>query len=398
VTDNSLMFAELPALSELGDRLATAFADAERPERARARVPIAWRPHPAWVAALVFALLATTAAAATLLVLRGSVIPAPERVNLQPPMIVKPDTARLSGVTARDPSGATLWTVRLASSQTGLICMTAGELRGGRFGITGLDGRFRALAPGFTDGCGAAGAPVVGSRVFDSQKRSQVRTVVDGYGGPQLRSAVLESSVGTRRLPVSKDGVFVGVLAGYPEDIGVRVNLGFADGKTETHTFGRSSFVAPDPAGATRIDAYSISGAASKICVRVLSAREVKPFSSGPAACGAVHGAFFFQARRLRQGDHGGRGFNTWHWNHASRTALYGWANKRKVLRVEVVGNGVMHLKPALSGAFQALFPPSVDPGALTVVVTLRNGSKERGRLQAHLVAPPGQRLPGGGP
>src|SRR2546423_799116 len=139
MTDGTSAFRDLPALADLGDRLATAFAQAERAESARRRPRHGWRLRPAVVAALLFALLAASAAAATLLVLRGSVIPAPQRVDLQPPMIVEPDTARLSGVTAADPRDHKVWTVRLARSQTGLVCLTAGELRDGHFGITGLD-------------------------------------------------------------------------------------------------------------------------------------------------------------------------------------------------------------------------------------------------------------------
>jgi hypothetical protein len=343
--------------------------------------------RPLLLTGIFFVLLAATAAAGTLLVLRGSVIPAPQKANLQPPMIVRPDTAKLSGVTAIDPTDHRTWTVRLAKSETGLTCLTAGELRGGSFGITGLDGKFRALAPGFTDGCGA---PYVGARVFDARTRRDVRTVVDGFA-PGLRHVVLDSANGTRNLDVSNTGVFVGVVAGYPEDIGIRVKLTFANGRTETHTFGRSPFVVPDVGGATRTFGYQVSGYPHTGCVRVMSAREVKPFSSSPVACGDIRKPFFFTALTLRQGTHGDHGMNTWNWQHPSRTVVYGSANKRLIKSMTLVGAGrAIRIRPALGSAFQLLFPATVDPQKLILVVTLRNGTVERAPAPAHLVPPPG--------
>jgi hypothetical protein len=342
--------------------------------------------------ALLFALLAASAAAATLLVLRGSVIPAPERENLQPPMIVKPETAKLAGVTAKDPASSRLWTVRLARSETGLVCVTAGELRDERFGITGLDGRFRQLAPGFADGCGAPGrgrAAIVGARVFDSTRRGAVRTVVDGYGGAGLKTAVVVSALGTRRLAVSDEGAFVGVFAGYPEDIGLRVDLGFANRKTETHRFGLSSFIAPDSEGAIRIETFSLSGHNHTICVRVMSARDVLPFSTGPVLCGDTHSDYFFATRQLRERQHGGRGFYKWRWKHSNRTVLYGHV-RGTVKRLTVVGSGpARRITPARNGSFQIVYPVSVKPEDLTLVVTKRDGSVERKSVFWGLVEPP---------
>jgi hypothetical protein len=375
-------FPDLPVLGELGDRLGAAFAEAER---TRPAPRVAWRWRPLLVGAILFVLLAASAAAATLLALRGAVIPAPEHIDLQPPMIVKPDTVRLSGVTAADPVDRRTWTVRLARSETGLTCLTAGELRGDRFGITGLDHRFRTLAPGFTDGCGAT---YVGARVFDSTERRAVRTVVDGYA-PGLQRVTLESTTGRRDLKVSKEGAFVGILAGYPEDIGIRVKLVFGGGKTRTHTFGRSPLVTPDPGGATRIESFVVSNRPHTGCVQVVSAREVRPFATAPSICGPMNRPYFFKAVTLREGAHGGAGVTTWHWRHPSRTVVYGSANRRRVKRITLVGAGrALRIKPIVNGAFQLLLPASVDPSGLVLVVTLQNGSVERARTQANLVAP----------
>jgi hypothetical protein len=190
---------------------------------------------------------------------------------------------------------------------------------------------------------------------------------------------------------VSKRGAFVGVIAAYPEDVGIRLTLRFADGRTETHAFGASPLVTPDPGGAMRTFGYQIAGAQNTVCIRMESAREVKPYSLSPVACGDVHQPFFFSARTLREGDHGGRGITTWYWHHPARTVVYGSANKRLVKRLALAGpHGTLSLKPTAGNAFQALLPPRVDPHTLVLVVTLRNGAVERVHAPAHLVPPPG--------
>jgi hypothetical protein len=387
-------FPDLPALDELGARLDAAFVAAEGVERehaGRQRVRLVRQLRPVLVAVLVFALLAASAAAATLLVLRGSIIPAPRTIDLQPPMIVEPGSAHLAGVTARDPVGNAAWTVRLARSQTGLVCVTAGELRDGQFGVTGLDGRFRQLAPGFTDGCGAARkgrTALVGARVFDADRRAQVRTVVSGYGGAELRGVRIASARGTRTVPVSAEGAFVAAFAGYPEDSGLRVELRFADGRTEVHRFGASSFVAADPGGALRIQTWRVAYFLHTVCIRLASARQVQPYTTSPVACGDTHSDYFFLARRMRKGEVHGNGMYGWQWHHSSRTVLFGHAHS--VRRISVVGAGpARRARIARDGSFQLVYPASVDPARLTLVVTKRDGSVERRRGRWALVEPP---------
>ncbi|HEX6712143.1 MAG TPA: hypothetical protein VF066_02115 [Thermoleophilaceae bacterium] len=385
-------FPDLPVLAELGDRLELAFAQAERAGVERPHRPrLGFALRPAVVALVLFVLLAAGAAAATLLALRGSVIPAPQKEDLQPPMTVRPETAHLSGVTARDPRNATEWTVRLARSQTGLVCVTAGELRDGRFGVTGLDGRFREMAPGFSDGCGAPGrgrAAIVGARVFDSGKRAQVRTVVDGYGGPKLRSVRIASAAGTHNAPVSGEGAFVAVYAGYPEDFALRLELRFDDGRLEMHRFGASSFITPDPDGALQIETTRISGFNHTLCVRVVSARQVKPFSRSAIACGDTHSDFFFRAQRLRTGEVHGNGMWGSEWHHSSRTVLFGHAHNARHLTVVGAGRA-RRVRLSRSGSFQLIYPASVNPERLALVVTKRDGSVERRSGQWALVPPP---------
>jgi hypothetical protein len=269
--------------------------------------------------------------------------------------------------------------------------VTAGELRNGNFGVTGLDGHFRVLAPGFADGCGAPGkgrAAVVGARVFDSPKRSQVRTVVDGYGGPALHSVRIVSAEGERSAPVSREGAFVAVYGGYPEDFGLRVELRFANGHSEIHRFGASSFITPDPGGALRIQTWRIAFFNHTLCVRLASARQVQPYTNGPVACGDTHSDFFFLAQRMRAGEEHGNGMYGWQWHHSSRTVLFGHAHN--ATRLTVVGAGrARRVRVARDGSFQVIYPASVDPVQLTLVVTKHDGSVERRSDHWGLVTPP---------
>jgi hypothetical protein len=395
-------FADLPILEELGGDLrramlaADAGTPAAAPFRNRRVSGYSWRTVA--LALLVLLALAAAAAAATLLVLRGSVIPAPAKKNLQPPMIVKPATVHLAGISAPDPAGGKTWSVRLARSETGLVCTTAGELRGKTFGVTGLDGRFRQLAPGFVDSCGAlaAGRPaVLEARVFDAARRGDVRTVVVGVAGKSLRTAELRSGGRTTRMPVSAEGAFVGVVAGYPEDVGIGTTLTFADGSRRTHVFGRDQFVSADPNGALRTESFVTSNTRNARCVRVLSARQHQPFTTGPVLCGAAAGStYYFDARRVRPGDRSRRqGIYGFSWGrHAARTLFWGVAGSR-VKRMTITGPGVRRvLRPTISGAFLAVLPATVDPRSLQVAVLISNGRVEHQRPPYNLGPVPPKR------
>jgi hypothetical protein len=391
----SAHFADLPILDELGRDLELAFAAAERTEPRRKRLRVRRRGFPSLLfAVLVFLVLAAGAASATLLALRGSVIPAPAKQDLTPPMIVRAGSVHLSGISVQDPRAARRWSLRLATSETGLICTTAGELRGKRFGITGLDGRFRTLAPGFVDGCGKprdGRAAVIEARVFDAPRRPDVRTVIVGYAGAGLRKAQLETTSGARAMPVSHEGAFIGVVVGYPEDTGFRVRLTFTGGKQASQTFGRNQFVTPDVAGALRTMAFSVSNRPNSLCTQMVSARQVRPFTAGPVICGNARGSsYLFDARTMHPGDHSRRhGIYSWDWqSHAARTIVWGLAGSR-VRRITIVGPGGRRdrVRHEAGGAFAAVYPPSVDPRRLTVVFEISNGRVER-RHAPYNVAP----------
>jgi hypothetical protein len=220
-------FADLPALDALGGDLEAAFARAEAEQRTGRREPRS--PWPGWrgarpvVLAVVLALLiATAAAAATLLVLRGSPIPAPDPRDVAPEQTPAPGTARVVDVRAEDPGGGPAWGIRLSRSRTGLLCSTVGQIVGGEFGLTGLDGRFRAIPERVVDSCGERrdnAASLVGARVFAARDDRDVRTIVSGVGGDTLRAVEVEARGRTRDVPVGEGGTFIAALAGLPEDL-----------------------------------------------------------------------------------------------------------------------------------------------------------------------------------
>ncbi|MCW2990811.1 MAG: hypothetical protein JWM73_1405, partial [Solirubrobacterales bacterium] len=155
-----------PTLQALGAEFAR-IADAER-----AGLAVRRRPRRSLLLGIAIALgLAGSAAAGTLLLLRGSVIPAPQKIDVGAVQFVVPDSIRLADQRAADPDGGAPWGLQLSRSETGLVCSTVGQVVGERFGLVGLDGRFRVYEPGVVDGCGAEqenATTLLGARVFDA--------------------------------------------------------------------------------------------------------------------------------------------------------------------------------------------------------------------------------------
>jgi hypothetical protein len=340
------------------------------------------------LAAALFVLAAGSAAGGTLLVLRGSAIPVPR--DVPPEQTPEPGSAHVSDLRVRDPQpGAPPWTLRIARSRTGLVCSTVGQIVDGQFGLVGLDHRFRSFDEGVSDSCGAerhGAASLVGARVFDSGNLRDVRTVVSGVGGDSLRRVRLSLASGRRiNVPIGAGGVFVAVLRGYPEDLGVTATLVSANGRREVHPFGVSPFVVPDPAGgrAWRVFAGAMSGDA-RTCVSFAPARQRPHGPRSPSACGDLgtgrhQRGWFFAVRRITPGT-GGPPFdpvdNRGDWgSHPPRTAV--WGNVGEDVRSVAVrlGTGVVH-RPAIRPArfFLVMFGPHADPRDVTVTLRLRNG------------------------
>jgi hypothetical protein len=340
------------------------------------------------VALMLLVLLAATAAAATLLVLRGSVIPAPR--DVPPEQTPAPGSGHVSDLRVSDPqAGIPPWTLRIARSQTGLICSTVGQVVNGQFGLVGLDHRFRVFDEGVSDSCGAQrkdAASLIGARVFDAANRRDVRTVVSGVAGDSLARVRLSLAAGrTIDVPVTAGGVFVSVLRGYPEDLGVTARLAFKDGHTEIHDFGVSPSVVPDPAGgpAWQVQAGSMSGDA-RVCAFFSQVRTTSPSPRSPSACGILgsgrhqHG-WFFALRRITPGT-GGPPFDPVHnrgdWgNHPARTAVWG-AVGEDVRSIAIrLGNGPIQRRAVRPVRFfLVIFGPHADPRRVTVMIRLRSG------------------------
>jgi hypothetical protein len=362
------------------------------------------------LAALLGVGVAGTAAAGTLLALRDDVISAPATRDVPEEQMPAPGSSRLAAVTAPDPDrSAPPWALRVARSRTGLLCSTVGQRRNGRFGLVGLDGRFRRLPARVTDGCGILrrdAASLIGARVFDADEQTEVRTVVNGIGGTTLRSVTVEA--GGRRSPVrvGKGGTFVTALRGYPEDLKVVVELRFTGGRRERLPFGTSRFVVADPDGgrAWRVESFA-SGVKPgeppnpRTCARFSFARAQRnpPFS--PSACGElgtgrVRRGWFAAVRRLTPGtgaadrvavdDNG-----NWR-DHPPRTAVWGTAGD-DVKSVVVAGPGAQRrtLQIAPSRSFLAVYGPMIYPRELKITVTFRDGHSEMSRGDANLVDGP---------
>jgi hypothetical protein len=375
-------------------------AEAPAPTRVpfRARAP----RRSLLLAAALLVLMAGSAAGATLLALRGAVIPAPQAV--QPEQTPAAGTARISALRAQDPQPGLLpWTVRVARGETGLLCSTVGQVdASGTFGLVGLDGRFRALSDGVSDSCGAVragGVSLIGARIFDAAARADVRTVVSGVGAADAiaRVDVTTGSGATRRVPVI-DGVFVAVLRGYPEDLGIRATVTYKNGRREVHDFGRSAFVVTDPLGgpAWKLSAFSTSGDA-RACVSFGWARAARNAPLSPSVCGDLNhgsvrhrGGWYVGVRRLKDGTVGPAPFHAKWGDHPPRTAVWGGVGD-DVRSVSVqVGTGPP--RPVVvppSRTFLAVLDPKVDPATVTTRFTMKDGHVETAQGSAHLVTRP---------
>lgn len=413
-------FDDLPVLAALGSSLHAAMAAAEAAEVAGAPLqahaaaePSAaeptsapdrhtrrWRRAPSRFGALstvlVLGVVGTAAAAATLTILRGSPIPAPRAADLQPAMTARAETQKVLSLRAADPAGGTTppFALRTGESEGGLTCVTVGQADGDQFGIVGTDGRFRELPPTLVDGCGTAAehAPAVaGARVLDAEDYDDVRTVVYGVAGEDLEGASLGVRGQQRALTV-KDGAFVGVVRGYPEDHALRLRLTYGDGHTATHSLGGDSLGALDPSGpAWKLQAMvgmsDDPKATPKVCVNLFPARPWPKSPSSPPVCALGQGPrsglqrdrWFFDMRTVRPGDGGSfdRDRAKWSWRNApARTLIWGSVQRERVAKITVRDRArvVATRKPSINGAFAFVFEPTVDPRDLTVVFTTKDG------------------------
>jgi len=402
-------FEDLPVLAALGEQVRVA---AERAEHDRVRSGPRWTPRLLAILVALIVPAAVGSAGATYFALRAAVIPASS--STPPEQRPAPGTTRLSGAIVADPRrGQPRWTVRLASSRTGLACSTVGQLVGGRFGIVGLDGRFRPLEPDVADACSTMqrnAATLVGARTFDADQSADVRTIVSGVGGATLHAVTVEAAGRRQKAPVRAGGVFALALQGLPEDLGLRVALTFADGHIERHGFGVGPLVFPDPDGgsAWRVSIGVLGGRPGtapdpRSCVSLRPARQGPDPAASPPACGRLGGTArrptgaYFDIRRLTaasvgNGAAGIFGPGTWR-NQAPRLLVWG-ATGRDVVSVRARsrnGSPVTGTWFRPNGAFAFMLGPAARVGHVVLEVRYRNGRVVRATRASGLVAPPGE-------
>ncbi|WP_320669373.1 hypothetical protein [Patulibacter defluvii] len=393
-------------------RAAARRAGVAEPRRLRGKRVGRWS-LPTVLAAIVLSLGVTAgAAAATLLALRGAVIPAPAKEDVPPTQTPVPTSARVLPLRVEDPDAAVPpWTLRIARSETGYTCSTVGQVRDGAFGLVGLDGRFRTMAEGVTDACGAEQrgprATLVGARVFDGRRPRDVRTVVSGVAGAGLRSVEVDGVDGPRRLPVASGGAFLTVYAGYPENLGLVVTMTFSGGRRQVEPLGSDSRVVRDPAGgnAWTTDGSGTSSGDARTCVAFTWARQSRRAPTSPAACGLLRGGggrvapdrgsdVFFAIRRLRapvralaRGQISGSG----RWPRGLvRTAVWGVGGPN-VRSVTVLGapGGPRAAFQRYGRIVLAVLPATVDPRRLRVRVRTADGRVRIYRGDTNLVPDP---------
>lgn len=366
---------ELPSIEAFGDRLV-----------ARARQPRRRRLRSIAIAFAVAVPVAATSGAATAVVLRQTVISAPTPEQVPDEQTPLAGTAVVSPLRATDPGGGPPWTLRVARSKTGYTCTTVGQVQDNVFGLVGLDGVFRRLPGELSDACGQGGT-LTGARVMAAAHRRDVRSVVYGVAGDDLRKATLLTATADRALKVGAGGTYVAVVRGYPEDHMLDLRLEFADGRTERHKFANAPSTIPDPEGA---QAWAVDRLVMGTRYRCAFVRQARASGEqrvkSPTACLGLRKSkrtWIADARILRPGDKGVPGFDRWTWLDApERTVVWGVSRRNKDLReVLLLGAGApKRLTISKRGAFAAVLPPTTKPKNLSLQVTLADGTIERGK------------------
>ncbi len=340
------------------------------------------------VLALLGVLLATGVAAAASYVLTGSPIPGSHGADVPPEATPRPGSARLAGLDAADPGGGPAWDLRVSRSETGQLCSAVGQVVEGKFGLVGLDSRFRRLPLAGVDACGdrALAAVLIGARVFDAASRERVRTVVNGVGGNGLREVQVTTAEGaSRALRPGSGGTFLAVYSGYVEELRPQVRLTYADGSQRSFAFGVSAGGQdrdPDggPRWVARASRWTSGSRAGQTCVQARRAhgrtQRLSPLMA--PLCGDLdRDALFFDVAAFPRGGAAGAQRGRFPWgSHAPRTLVWGAASDT-VRAIEVEHGGSRRLVD-LSGdgtGFIAVLPGGTDPFGVRVHVTLADGT-----------------------
>lgn len=278
---------DFPSLQVFGTALATTRTDRRARRRGLARsLPRGLTFGSVGVAGLIV----TGTAAAGLTALTGSPIPAPLRSDDTVTVLPEVGGATVAGSRAADPAGGPPWAVRVGSADGGLVCAGVGQVRAGRFGIVGVDARFRELPDVVGAGCVSAPTPrqpIVAARAVAGDRRDAYgapesgTTVLYGLGGSRLRTAVVRMPDGRVLRPrVGSGGVFVMALRGLPEQTQPVVDLAWRDGERRRVDLRRLSTV-PDPQGRAP---WNVSGTDQvTVATRAGKSRPAPPRGPGPS-------------------------------------------------------------------------------------------------------------------
>ena len=273
----------------------------------------------------------------------------------------------------------------LSTSRTGETCTTVGQIVAGKFGVVGLDGRFRELAEGAVDGCGGASTTLIGARVFEARRPADVRTVVNGVAGKGLRGVTIITATGNTTAKPGRGGSFLAVVSGYPDQTALEVSLRFAGGRVERHSLGSNPNLFVGAGEAWETFPFVEEGS-PKHCLSFEGIRQ--PIAQGPSECATPAelrkpDGYSLAIRRI---DSSYRGWG----KHPPVTGVWGQAGAGAV-RVEVItpkGTVKGHFVPPKRN-FVFVFPPSVDPKTISVRITFRDGRVVTAAHDSNTVTPP---------
>lgn len=349
-------------------------------------------------------------AAAVAAVVGGGAIEAPRTADVPRESQVVAGSVRVSSLRVADPAGGPPWTIRTARSAGGQRCSTVGQVDGRRFGIVGLDGRFRTLADGIVDACADAAGPgpwLAGARTLAGAAGRPGVTLVSALLPERPAGAVVRTAGGTRATPAATDdgGALLAVVPGDAAELRPELVARRAGGGTLRIPFVRTrETLVAGPRSRWRLEASGTPR--RRACVQLVE--DVPESGSAtpariPTACGDLRAApAGFAVRRLARGpatpDASQRGLEVpWDPREPSVVAVWGVADarvaevvlegapggprtvvpERTAIRIpDGVGSRVVPAdeRPGVPRAFAFVLDGRIDPASLVVRLRLRDG------------------------
>ncbi|WP_028064143.1 hypothetical protein [Solirubrobacter soli] len=114
---------------------------------------------------------------------------------------------------AKDSTGAASWGVGVYTSQKGLDCSIAGQVRGVQLGLI-RDGKFHAFATGSSGSCGDLSRfPILSDRLQTAGEHP--RTIIYGRSSRPDREVAVDFKGKTHSAPPARGGAFIFVFDGH---------------------------------------------------------------------------------------------------------------------------------------------------------------------------------------